>query len=132
MNADTLNSYYNDFVFWMSKSLKSGWGIEMKMYVFPAGAVVAISMQQKAAHHLLRKSDSTSLGEALRKTNLFTEEKIKPIANKSIEKTIVGILSTTKYVLFKNTTEDNWCERAAQEDVENIIKKVKEGYGRQG
>ena len=130
MKLDTINSYYNDFVFWMSKSLKTGWGIDMKTYPFPNGIIVVINMERGTAHKLRRKEDSSSLGEALRKTKLFIEEKIRPIANKRIEDTMVGIISTTKYILFKNTDDSSWSESSAQQDVENIIKMVKTSYVR--
>lgn len=130
MNGDVLNSYYNDFVFWMSKSLKSGWGIVMRFYPFSGGAVISINMERGIAHNLQRKGESSNLGDALRKTKLFSEEKIRPIEDKGIEKTIVGVLSTTQYVLFKNENASYWNEDAAHDDVEIIIKKVREGYGK--
>jgi len=130
MNADIINTYYNDFCFCMSKSLKSGWGMVMRTYPFPDGAVITVSMERGIAHNLKRKVDSDSLGNALRKTKLFAERKIGPIAEKGIDKTIIGILSTTKYVLFKSSDQSCWNENAAQQDVKTIIKKVKEGYGK--
>lgn len=130
MNADFLNSYYNDFCSSMSKSLKSGWGMLMRTYPFPDGVVITIHMKKGIANILEKRGSSDGLGNALRKTKLFTEERIKPIAGKSIGRTIVGIISTTQYVLFKGSDQSCWNENAAQQDVETIVNKVKEGYGK--
>lgn len=124
------NSYYNDFVFWMSKSLKADWGISMKIYPFSDGAVVVINMERNTAHNLKKKGESRSLGDALRKTNLFPDDKIKPIADKGVEKTMYGIFSTTQYVLFKDVMDSHWDEASAKVDVDTIISKVKEKYGK--
>lgn len=130
MIKDSINSYYNDFVFWMSKSLKSGWGIEMKTYPFPNGAVVVVNLARGMAHHLTIKRESNGLVEALRRTNLFSKDKIKPLINKKVEGTIIGIYSTTRYVLFKDADSGGWNENSAKSDVDSIISKVKSGYGK--
>lgn len=104
--------------------------MEMRFYPFPTGAVLAIKMEKGAAHSLVRRGESASLGDALRKTKLFTEDKIKPIENKGIADTIVGIISTTSYVLFKKADAKSWDENSAKNDVDTIIEKVKASYER--
>lgn len=124
------NSYYNDFVFWLSKSLKPGWGIEMKLFPFVDGAIIVINMKRGIAHNLFKYGQSNNLGDALRKTKLFSDNKIRPIADMGVEKTMYGIFSTTQYVLFKDAMDNSWDEASAQSDVETIISKVKEKYGK--
>ena len=124
------NSYYNDFLFWMSKYLRSGWGMEMRIYPFSGGAVIVINMSRGTAHNLVKKGESKNLGDALRRTNLFTEDKIRPIADKGVDNTLYGIISTTQYVLFKNSEPKSWDEASAKEDVDKIITKVKANHGK--
>lgn len=128
MNVGAFNSYYNDFVFELSKSLRPGWGIEMRIYPFPKGAVVLIRIERCIAHRLERKGESDSLGNALRKTKIFSEDKIRFIEDKSIERTVVGIRSTQEYVLFKPIENGSWEGKSAQNDVNTIREKVKEIY----
>lgn len=128
MDLDRLNSYFNDFVSVLSESLKPGWGMEMKVYPFTAGVVIVINMERGIAHRLIRKGESTSLGDALRKTKLFSEERITPIADKGVGDTVVGIVSTTIYVLFKGNDVSYWEGDAAKKDVDMMISKVKTVY----
>ena len=102
----------------------------MTIFPFTYGAVVVITMKKGSANALDKKQESENLGDALSKTSLFTADKIRPIANKSIGSTSYGILSVTQYVMFKNDCESNWSEKAALEDINNIIEKTRAKYGK--
>ena len=130
MNTELCNIYFNYFTTCFSMRLKTGWGIRMTIFPFTHGAVVVITMKKGSANALDKKQESENLGDALSKTSLFTADKIRPIANKSIGSTSYGILSVTQYVMFKNDCESNWSEKAAQEDINNIIEKTRAKYGK--
>lgn len=125
MNANTYSSYFNDFVTQMTISLKSGWGIQMAVYPFEAGAVIVVTLKRDAPHAFEKKKEVKTLGDALIKTALFSSDKIAPLADKKIKETVIGIASLTKYVIFKNVDDDQWNQDAAIHDVEEIIKRVK-------
>lgn len=125
MNANTYSSYFNDFVTRMTRSLKSGWGIQMTVYPFESGAVIIVTLKRDAPHAYEKKKEVKTLGGALSKTALFASDKIAQLADKNIQDTIIGISSLTKYIIFKNNDEANWNEAAAIHDVEEIIKQVK-------
>ncbi len=129
MNSDLYNSYFNFFTTSLSTQLKPGWGIRMTVYPFKQGAVIVINMKMGAANSLEKKQVSDNLGMALAKTTLFSAHKIKPISDKTIGQTMVGINSLTKYVLFKNDKETSWDEKAAQKDVKSVIEKTRAMYG---
>lgn len=125
MDSNTYSSYFNDFVTRMTISLKSGWGIQMAVYPFEAGAVIVITLKRNAPHAFEKKKEVKTLGDALTKTALFQSNKIAPLANKEIMETVIGISSLTKYVIFKNDNDSQWTQDAAIHDVEVIIKRVK-------
>ena len=118
MNANTYSAYFNDFVTRMTISLKSGWGIQMAVYPFEAGAVIVVTMKRDAPHAFEKKKEVKTLGIALTRTALFSPDKIAPLADKEINETVIGILSTTKYVIFKNAADDQWNQQSAIHDVE--------------
>ena len=102
----------------------------MTIYPFNQGAVIVVTMKKGVANALDKKQESSNLGGALTKTSLFSPEKIKPIADKTIGNTSYGIISVTQYVMFKNDNGSSWNENAAREDIEIIIDKTKEKYGK--
>ena len=104
--------------------------MKMTIYPFAQGAVIVVVMKQGIANTLIKKSSSANLGEALSMTSLFTQEKITPIANKTVGDTQIGVLSLTQYVLLKNNREQSWSVAAAQSDIDEIITKAKAKYGK--
>ena len=130
MNADLYNIYFNSFSTYLTGRIKPGWGMKMTIYPFAQGAVIVVVMKQGIANTLIKKSSSANLGEALSMTSLFTQEKITPIANKTVGDTQIGVLSLTQYVLLKNNREQSWSVAAAQSDIDEIITKAKAKYGK--
>lgn len=131
MNIEYYNNYYNSFTIAFALRLNPDWGLNMEIYPFSHGAVIVVKMKKRIAHSLEINSESTNLGDALKKTSLFKDEKISPIANKVIGKTTIGIYSITRYVIFKNDNESSWSEKSAHDDVDSIIEKIKEKYGKE-
>lgn len=130
MNTEYFNSYFNYFSSCFSRRLKPGWGMKMAIFPFTYGAVIIVSMKHGAANTLEKRQESINLGGALSKTTLFSQKQIDPLADKRIGDTSVGIISITRYVIFKNDNESSWNEASAQADVETIIEKTKAKYGK--
>ena len=131
MNTELFNLYFNYFTASVSQRLKPGWGMKMSVYPFNQGAVIVVSFKKGMANSLDKKQESDNLGSALTKTSLFPQNKIAPVADKTIGTTVVGVVSLTKYVLFKNDSDERWSETAAERDVISIVDKAREKYGKQ-
>lgn len=113
------NEYLNNFRRFLSKYLKPSVGVQTKTYSYEDGCVIVVSL---GVNLQVRDEYQTTynLNEALQKTTLFED-----IPNSlSVQSTSIFLIGR-KIVLIKNSAEDLWSENSAKNDVEKIIKELR-------
>lgn len=89
-----------------------------------------VAINKNTANEFRRMTTSASLSIALGKTNMLANDVVNRFENKTIENTLYGIVTMTRIVVIKNDNIGNWSETAAVEDVKQIVKRVKDKYGK--
>ncbi len=130
VNNNIRNNYYSSFLKESLKFLKDGFGVLMTFYGYSEGTVVKIEMKRGIAHHLEQKQESDDLSGALLKTTLLTKAEAETLKGKTVDTTLVSVVTINCYILIKSDKESEWTNEAAVKDFNRIITKVKTKYGK--
>lgn len=121
IDRSTVNRYINSFRIAFSRYLKDGVGLQSTIFPYPSGAVIVIEVGFELQAKDLFRSESSSLYEALERTNLFAEVPSKG----EISGTFI-ILHGNKVLLIKTDKPSQWNQSQVGSDVDVIFKSLKE------
>jgi len=118
MTKDTINSYLINFRRFITPFLKPDVSIRFITYPFKDGAVLVSEFDMNGNNNTEYRADSSTLNEAIAKTNLFDKpNELQPINNTKI------IIGNGKVVIIKGTSA-SWTEKEANEDVNKFLSSI--------
>ncbi|MBR0166121.1 MAG: hypothetical protein IJQ13_04505 [Prevotella sp.] len=119
MERDVVGRYITNFRRFVTPYTKEGVSIKAIAYPYPHGAVIVFDMNFDAASSTEYRSDSVTMQEALKKTNLFdSPEEATTVKN-------TKVVWTDNYVIvMKGEDSDLWSEKASKSDVDNLIESI--------
>jgi hypothetical protein len=123
MERQEIQSYINNFRRHITRFLKSDVGIQSTAYPYVKGGVIVCELGVNLLSKDEIRSQSKDILEALKRTNLFEDEKGEQIQS------FVGtniLLIKNKIVLIKDNNEKEWTEIKAEEDIEKILSPSKD------
>jgi hypothetical protein len=123
MDRQEIQTYINNFRRLFSRFLKPDVGIQSTVYPFDKGSVIVYELGLNLQNKDDLRSNSKEITEALKRTNLFENEKGDQIHS------FVGtniLLIKNKIVVIKDENPNEWTEEKAQLDIEKIIQPSKD------
>lgn len=125
MKKEIINSYIINFRRLFSPYTKPDVSIKITVYPYTDGAIIIMELNYNSSNNTEFKSESTSMGEAMSKTNLFDEpDEAMPIHTTRI------FSQNNKIIIIKGEEEDLWTNKSAQNDIDiflTSLKKRKDG-----
>lgn len=125
MKKEIINSYIINFRRLFSPYTKPDVSIKITVYPYPDGAIIIMELNYNSSNNTEFKSESTSMREAMSKTNLFDEpDEAMPIHTTRI------FSQNNKIIIIKGEEEDLWTNKSAQNDIDiflTSLKKRKDG-----
>ena len=123
MDKQEIQNYINNFRRLFSRFLKPDVGIQSTVYPHDKGSVIVYELGLNLKNKDDLRSSSKEITEALKRTNLFENEKGEQIHS------FVGtniLLIKNKIVVIKDDSAKEWTEEKAQLDIEKIIQPSKD------
>ena len=123
MDRQEIQNYINNFRRLFSRFLKPDVGIQSTVYPYDKGSVIVYELGLNLQNKDEVRSSSKEITEALKRTNLFENEKGEQIHS------FVGtniLLIKNKIVVIKDDNAKEWTEEKAQLDIEKIIQPSKD------
>lgn len=123
MDRQEIQMYINNFRRLFSRFLKPDVGIQSTIFPFDKGSVIVYELGLNLQNKDDLRSNSKEISEALKRTNLFENEKGNQIHS------FVGtniLLIKNKIVVIKDENPNEWTEEKAQLDIEKIIQPSKD------
>lgn len=119
MEREVIGRYITNFRRFVTPFTKEGVSVKAVAYPYASGAVIVFDMNFDAISSTEYRSESGTMQEALRKTNLFDS----PEDATTIENT--KVVWTGNYVIvMKGENQSLWSEKASKVDVDNLIESV--------
>ena len=119
MEKQDIQKYINNFRRLFSSYLKPNVGMQTTVYPFDKGAIVVIELNIETLNKDDIRTKSNDIQDALKRTNLFENEKKDDIHN------FVGtniILIKNKVVFIKDNNLSEWTMNKVEQDIEKIVK----------
>jgi hypothetical protein len=123
MDRQEIQNYINNFRRLFSRFLKPDVGIQSTVYPYDKGSVIVYELGLNLQNKDDLRSSSKEITEALKRTNLFENEKGEQ--NHSFVGTNI-LLIKNKIVVIKDDNSKEWTEEKAQLDIEKIIQPSKD------
>jgi hypothetical protein len=123
MDRQEIQNYINNFRRLFSRFLKPDVGIQSTVYPYEKGSVIVYELGLNIQNKDDLRSSSKEITEALKRTNLFENEKGEQ--NHSFIGTNI-LLIKNKIVVIKDDNAKEWTEEKAQLDIEKIIQPSKD------
>jgi hypothetical protein len=123
MDRQEIQNYINNFRRLFSRYLKPDVGIQSTVYPYDKGSVIVYELGLNLQNKDDLRSSSKEITEALKRTNLFENEKGEQIHS------FIGtniLLIKNKIVVIKDDNSKEWTEEKAQLDIEKIIQPSKD------
>jgi hypothetical protein len=117
-----IQTYINNFRRLFSRFLKPDVGIQSTIFPYDKGSIIVYELGLNLQNKDELRSSSKEITEALKRTNLFENEKGDQIHS------FVGtniLLIKNKIVVIKDDNAKEWSEEKAQLDVEKIMQPSK-------
>ena len=106
MKKEIINSYIINFRRLFSPYTKPDVSIKITVYPYSDGAIIIMELNYNSSNNTEFKSESTSMAEAMSKTNLFDE----PNDAMSIHTTRI-FSQNNKIIIIKGEEEDLWTDK---------------------
>ena len=120
MKKEIINSYIINFRRLFSPYTKPDVSIKITVYPYSDGAIIIMELNYNSSNNTEFKSESTSMAEAMSKTNLFDEP------NDAMSIHTPRIFSqNNKIIIIKGEEEDLWTNKSAQNDIDNFLTSLK-------
>ena len=120
MERETINRYITNFRRYIAPYTKKDVSVKAIAYPYTNGALIVFEMGFNSSSNTDYKSESESMQEAMKKTNLFDNpEQASEISSKVI-------WSRNLVVVIKCNEGSYWSEKAAKNDVDNLMKSIEE------
>lgn len=119
MERETIGRYITNFRRFVTPYTKEGVSVRAVAYPYPHGAVIVFDMNFDAASGTEYRSDSATMQEALRKTNLFDS----PEDATTVTRTRV-VWTANNVIVMKGEDPALWSEKASKADVDNLIESI--------
>lgn len=120
MKKEIINSYIINFRRLFSPYTKPDVSIKITVYPYTDGAIIIMELNYNSSNNTEFKSESTSMAEAMSKTNLFDEpNEAMPIHTTKI------FSQNNKIIIIKGGEEDLWTNKSAQNDIDNFLTSLK-------
>ena len=120
MKKEIINSYIINFRRLFSPYTKPDVSIKITVYPYSDGAIIIMELNYNSSNNTEFKSESTSMAEAMSKTNLFDE------TNDAMSIHTTRIFSqNNKIIIIKGEEEDLWTNKSAQNDIDNFLTSLK-------
>lgn len=119
MEKQDIQKYINNFRRLFSSYLKPNVGMQTTVYPFDKGAIIVVELNINSLNKDELRASSINIQEALKKTNLFENEKKEDIHN------FVGtniLLVKNKVVFIKDNSLSEWTLSKVEKDIEKIVK----------
>lgn len=120
MEKDTINKYILNFRRSLAPYLKEDVSIKAIVYPHKYGAIIVFKMDFNASNNTEYKSDSETIQEAMRKSNLFDS----PDDANDIQSKVIW--TQNLIIIIKNNEEEFWTNEYANRDVSNLVKSIEE------
>ena len=122
--------YYDAFIAEGEKKVRAGVGIILQFYPYTGGTLIFVELRKGEDNKAMQKKTQDSLDKALYHTQLFDVDVCARFKGRTVNKTLYYIISGSKYLIFKNESENEWSVQTASNDFLEIVKKAKEKYGK--
>lgn len=122
MDKQDIQNYINNFRRLFSSFLKPDVGMQSIVYPYDKGAVIVFELNIKSLSKDEIRSASLDAYDAIKRTNLFENEKGEHLQN------FVGtniILTKNKIVVIKDDNSKEWILSKVEEDIDKIVKPSK-------
>lgn len=113
--------FFTSFRQRFSAYLKEGVAMMVSFFPFPDGIVAVVNLNKSNKWQNEIKSDSSSLIEALKKTDLFDFRDQSPSF-----KTPTFAVTSNKLVFVKSNNSSEWDDNAMDSDISGIISRIKD------
>lgn len=123
MDRQEIQNYINNFRRLFSRFLKPDVGLQSTVYPYDKGSVIVYELGLNLQNKDDLRSSSREITEALKRTNLFENEKGE---DKHSFKGTNILLTKNKIVVIKDDKSTEWTEEKAQLDIEKIINPSKD------
>ncbi|WP_333615551.1 hypothetical protein [Bacteroides pyogenes] len=119
MERDIINRYVINFKRFIAPFTKEGVSIKTSIYPYTDGSIIVFEMDFNASGNTEYKSNSETMQEAMRKTQMFDHpEHATSISNTKL------IWKDNIVVVIKSDKTSLWDEDAALSDVNNLISSI--------
>lgn len=123
-------NYYDAFITEGKKKVRPGVGIILQFFPYTGGALIYIELRNGEDNKVIQRRAQDTLDRALYHTQLFDVEVCNRFKGKTVSGTLYYIISSREYLTFKSDSDKEWTVQAASKDFLEIVKKVKEKYGK--
>lgn len=120
MEKDTINKYILNFRRLLAPYIKKDVSIKAIVYPHTHGAIIVFKMDFNASNNTEFKSDSETIQEAMKKSNLFDS----PDDANEIQSKVIW--TKNLIIIIKNDEEEFWTDKYANRDVNNLVKSIEE------
>ena len=119
MEKETINSYLINFRRFFSPYLKKDVSVKNTVFPYSNGAIIIMELDINSSNNTEFMAQSTSLVDAMTKTNLFDNPtEVTPLSETKI------ITQNNRIIIIKNDNNDLWNEKSALNDVSNFMSSL--------
>lgn len=119
MEKEIINRYLINFRRLFSPFLKKDVSMNISAFPYDDGAIMVVGLAYNSSNNTIFVEDSKTMADAMEKTNLFdSPEQASPIISTKI------IIQNTKVVVIKGDDDSLWTDKAAKNDVDNILSSL--------